>query len=572
MDTRRIPILSAALPVLLFVLLGILLSPLGTQATPLVPAFYPLGDGMAGTVTAIDVDDATGAVYAAGDFRLAGGQSANHIARWDGQAWSALGSGLNSASGLAVDAVQVDERSGYVYAGGRFTSAGGLSANNIACWDGHGWSSLGSGVNGSVHAIAAAPDGTLVVGGSFSLAGGQSANNIARWNGASWSKLGSGLGGYVYAVAVAANGDIYAAGQFATAGNGAADNIARWNGAGWSAVGASGTNAKDGIHMPSISAVRALVIDDLGNLYAGGDFAAIGTTPAANIARWNGNHWAALGSGLNGSVRSLAIDRAGSLYAAGWFTAAGSVPAAGFARWQGGSWFAQGDVDGSVQSLRAAPDGSVYLGGGFTEVAGVPAAHIARQVDGTILATQTAVAATQTASAPTKTATPTQTASPTQPSAGHSLYLPWVARRQVTCLSEEREPNNIASEANPICLGTQIRGSHDGAAGTGDLFEIRLAAGQAVALELATALDTGVQLLLYRDAGSSLVMEKQDTLAPFEIGYAAPAAGQYFVYVFSDPAANNTAGYTLTLAKPAGAAADAFPAGEALATPPAVER
>ena len=47
---------------------------------------------------------------------------ANYIAKWNGSAWSALGSGMNGAVyALAVDGA------GNLYAGGEFTTAGGVT-------------------------------------------------------------------------------------------------------------------------------------------------------------------------------------------------------------------------------------------------------------------------------------------------------------------------------------------------------------------------------------------------------------------------------------------------------------
>ncbi len=51
--------------------------------------------------------------------------------------WSALGSG----TGTEVLSIAIDG-SGNVYAGGTFTSAGGVSANYIAKWNGSAWNSL----------------------------------------------------------------------------------------------------------------------------------------------------------------------------------------------------------------------------------------------------------------------------------------------------------------------------------------------------------------------------------------------------------------------------------------------
>ncbi|HEU4419194.1 MAG TPA: hypothetical protein VFT55_09665, partial [Planctomycetota bacterium] len=79
--------------------------------------------------------------------------------------------------------------------GGTFSIAGSVLASNIAAYDpvSGAWSALGLGMNGSVRALIALPNGELVAGGSFTLAGGVSASRIARWNGTSWSALGGGV-------------------------------------------------------------------------------------------------------------------------------------------------------------------------------------------------------------------------------------------------------------------------------------------------------------------------------------------------------------------------------------------
>ena len=135
-----------------------------------------------------------GDLVAGGQFTTAGGVAANRIARWDGSSWSSLGSGLNgTVFGLAV------LPSGDLVAGGTFTTAGGAAARYVARWDGSSWSPLGSGMNGDVYALAVLPNGDLVAGGFFTTAGGVAVNRVARWNGTSWSPLGSGMDGEVYA-------------------------------------------------------------------------------------------------------------------------------------------------------------------------------------------------------------------------------------------------------------------------------------------------------------------------------------------------------------------------------------
>ena len=87
-------------------------------------------------------------LYVGGNFLDAAGiAQADYIAKWDGSAWSALGS--NGADG-ALNAVvhTITYSNGNLYAGGRFTNTAGVAqADHIAKWNGSNWSALGG--NGS---------------------------------------------------------------------------------------------------------------------------------------------------------------------------------------------------------------------------------------------------------------------------------------------------------------------------------------------------------------------------------------------------------------------------------------
>ena len=119
--------------------------------------------GANNTVSAAVVDG-SGNLYIGGSFKVVGTVAANYIAKWNGSAWSALGTGMNSiVSALAVTGTDL-------YAGGWFTTAGGVAANRIAKWNGSAWSPLGTGVDGTVRALAVS--GTdLYAGGNFTFAG-----------------------------------------------------------------------------------------------------------------------------------------------------------------------------------------------------------------------------------------------------------------------------------------------------------------------------------------------------------------------------------------------------------------
>jgi hypothetical protein len=203
---------------------------------------------------------------------------ASRIAKWNGSAWSALGSGM---SGGAYDVHYVSELavSGTdLYAGGTFTTAGGVSANNITKWNGSAWSALGLGVNDTVSALAVS-GANLYAGGEFTTAGGVAASYIAKWSGSAWSALGSGMGGngypYVHALAVSGT-NLYAGGEFTAAGGVAANCIAKWDGSAWSALG----SGLDGT-------VRALAPDSAGHLFVGGAFNFAGTNVSPFIAQAN---------------------------------------------------------------------------------------------------------------------------------------------------------------------------------------------------------------------------------------------------------------------------------------------
>lgn len=151
-----------------------------------------------------------------------GNLTANYVAKWDGSNWSALGNGLDDF----VSALDVNGSN--VYAGGNFVAlcgnaacdTGNVTANRVAKWDGNTWSAMGNGISSLVNALVA--DGNDVyAGGAFTSLCGDPAcssgnvrvNNAAVWNGTSWTGLSNGLNNTVYALVLNADG-LYAGGVF----------------------------------------------------------------------------------------------------------------------------------------------------------------------------------------------------------------------------------------------------------------------------------------------------------------------------------------------------------------------
>ena len=152
----------------------------------------------------IDMADGNGpALYVGGSFQYAGGVLVNGIARWDGSQWNPLGSGLTPLpeyEARVFDMSLYDPGTGAeLYVGGLFQNAGGVVAGGLAKWNGTVWSSV-AGWQSAWYPIVGPlyvyDDGTgpaLHVGGTFYYVGGFYTNNIAKWNGYGWSPLSLGL-------------------------------------------------------------------------------------------------------------------------------------------------------------------------------------------------------------------------------------------------------------------------------------------------------------------------------------------------------------------------------------------
>lgn len=175
-----------------------------------------LGAGIGGdhpVVMSLTIDK-SGVLYAGGNFTQAGtANNVNNIAKWDGTQWSKLGSGLSGVTNTLVAAIATDSQSN-LYAGGAFSIAGGNSANNIAKWDGTQWSVLSGGVSDSVISIVVDGSDNLYVGGAFEMAGDVDVSCIAKWIKNRWVALGGGVNADVKALYLSNSGRLYVGGDF----------------------------------------------------------------------------------------------------------------------------------------------------------------------------------------------------------------------------------------------------------------------------------------------------------------------------------------------------------------------
>ncbi len=267
------------------------------------------------------------------------------------------------------------------------------TADHVAKWNGTTWSALGS--NGSGNGALTGPVYALAISGSDVLVGGDFANAagvaeadyLARWSGSAWSAIGlngagnGALNSEVHAIAVSGT-DLFAGGFFTNvAGIVEADRVARWNGSAWSALGSDG--AGDGaIHV----FVGALAVSGT-DLYVGGSFRNAATIPEADyLAKWDGAAWSALGSNGAGNgafrfggVRAIALSGS-DLYVGGYVAVKGNAKADYIAAGTAprGPHGSNGAGDGAIDALSAIAvlDSDVFAGGSFLDAAGIEEADL----------------------------------------------------------------------------------------------------------------------------------------------------------------------------------------------------
>ena len=208
--------------------------------SPATNTWSALGTGLSGGSGWALTVGLDGSIYVGGDFTSAGGvANTARIARWTPSTsnWNACDAGITDLLCQAL-ATMLD---GTIIAGGTFNSIVGVAnTSRIARYDPDTdtWSSISSSITNSVACFAVAPDGLLYAGGDFGVIGGVTAQNIAKFNGTSWTPLGLGAspsGKSVTSIIVDLYGNVIVSGNFTGMGNltSSIDGVAVWNGSSW---------------------------------------------------------------------------------------------------------------------------------------------------------------------------------------------------------------------------------------------------------------------------------------------------------------------------------------------------
>lgn len=259
------------------------------------------------------------------------------------------------------------EFDGNLIMGGQFSEVEGVSAVNIAEWDGSAWSQVGDGLFGDVRCLAVY-NNELYAGGNISgNAMGQGnlpsvcklsngvwvgvsdanvvgiaddmmvwngelyvvcndwslPNKVMKFDGSTWTQVGADLGqfgGNHRAECVGAfNNELYVGGRFAGVGTGGANRLAKLNGTSWESVDFPVLGEVNGI----IAGWINCMVEYNGELFVGGvfsDFSGVSSTATPRLASFDGTTWTGYPFDQNaaGEVKDLLVYN-DILYVAGEF-------------------------------------------------------------------------------------------------------------------------------------------------------------------------------------------------------------------------------------------------------------
>jgi hypothetical protein len=432
-------------------------------------AWSPLGLGLTqgGSFACLAVydDDGDGpiapALYAGGWFAYVDGKWCKYIARWDGQNWGPVGGGLSES----VAALQVWDPDGpgpkrsLLVAAGAFREAGGQPAEHIAAWNGKAWAPLGGGVGGPVRVLAAYDDDgngvdSLYAGGAFDLVGGAPAGGLAEWDEQAWTPVPfleydwwpdiTGLAVFDSDAEGPLPAWLYVSGDFEPVEGGPPRNPAAWDGQAWhdtpprpiwtsylATIDADGPGeappslfvgsplcqlkpgadaivpVERGVFGQFVHSLTVLDVDGSGaegpSLVVGGRFFSAGATASKRIARWDGTAFLPFADGLGPSYQSNDQSTVGAmemfdadgpgpepayLYAVGDFRGEGDPYGHSddlLFRWDGAAWSVVADPDNRIDDMTVFDeDGDgpgtpvLFVGGTFGAIDGKTLAGIAR--------------------------------------------------------------------------------------------------------------------------------------------------------------------------------------------------
>ena len=351
-------------------------------------------NGFNNTVLALATDGVS--IYAGGSFTTYRGALANRISKI-----SILGvrdlafspaTGANGANNLVNSIVW---NGSALFIGGSFTTYRGAAANYVAKVSDLGLldtvfspATGGNGVNNIVNVVNWL-NGSLYIGGTFTTYRGAVANRIAKTNVAgvldvtfSPATGQNGFNNTVRAVSSLSNSDVIIGGDFTTYRGTAANRIARVNTVGILNTGFSPSAGANGF---SSGSVTAIAVDDVDQIFTGGNYVAYRNLEARGVVRISSAGVLGFHSVTSAQANTILID--------GEELICGGAFSFGRPDWIGQN-IALLDINGVPEvsfSTQTAANGfnnavsalvtdgtSVFVGGAFTTYRGAPANRIAK--------------------------------------------------------------------------------------------------------------------------------------------------------------------------------------------------
>jgi hypothetical protein len=145
--------------------------------------WHKVGNGIRGGIANVNCFEIyQGDLFVGGRFVPVNGNPGPNIARWDGQQWLDVGGGIDLPGGFGCDVRDMVVFEDKLYAVGTCELAGGITADRIAKWDGEEWCGFGDVFNNSITAIEV-HQGELYIGGGFSTINDDTIYRVSKWVG-----------------------------------------------------------------------------------------------------------------------------------------------------------------------------------------------------------------------------------------------------------------------------------------------------------------------------------------------------------------------------------------------------
>lgn len=334
--------------------------------------------------TAIQTD---GKIIVGGNFTSFNGSIANKIVRLNQDGNTDVSFTTNDGFNDLVSSVAI-QNDGKVLTAGTFTTYNNLPANYLARLNSTGdldqFFNQGIGFNNFVLSVCVQQDQKIIAGGWFTSFAGVERNSIARLNedgsnDASFN-IGTGFNNGVWTIAVQPDGKILVGGNFTTFNGAPINRIARLN-----TDGTLDSSFDPGLGFNDW--VRAIAIQDDGNIIVAGQFTSFNGVNANRLVRLNINGTIdpnfSVGTGFNSNVRTVNIQTDGKIVVGGTFTEYNGVSRNYITRlFQDGSLDTDFDIESGfsfhVYNTSIQADGKIIAGGFFTSFNGIVRNRIAR--------------------------------------------------------------------------------------------------------------------------------------------------------------------------------------------------